>query len=74
MNVEILKNSLLIERAAYVAKNKLDRVAEVDLALARLEGLLSTGITRPLGELVTNVEKALAQEKPRRKPTKPKAK
>lgn len=74
MNVEILKNSLLIERAAYVAKNKLDRVAEVDLALARLDGLLSTGITRPLGELVTNVEKALAQEKPKRKPTKPKAK
>lgn len=74
MNVEILKNSLLIERAAYVAKNKLDRVAEVDLALARLDGLLSTGITRPLGELVTNVEKPLEQEKPKRKPTKPKAK
>lgn len=74
MNVEILKNSLLIERAAYVAKNKLDRVAEVDLALARLDGLLSTGITRPLGELVKNVEKPLEQEKPKRKPTKPKAK
>ena len=38
-NVENYKFSLLIERAAYVAKNMPERVKLVDQELARLDGL-----------------------------------
>jgi hypothetical protein len=67
-----LKNNLLLERAGYVARNLPKRVAEVDRELARLDGLLSTGNTRPQDEPIPASEEVVTLE-PKRKPTKKKA-
>ena len=67
-----LKYNLLLERAGYVARNLPKRVAEVDRELARLDGLLSTGITRPQDEPIPASEEVVTLE-PKRKPTKKKA-
>ena len=71
-NAEILKSVLLLERAGYVARNLPKRVAEVDRELARLDGLLSTGDSRPQDELIPVSEEVETVE-PKRKPTKKKA-
>ena len=67
-----LKNNLLLERAGYVARNLPKRVAEVDRELARLDGLLSTGDTRPQAEPIPTIKEVETVE-PKRKPTKKKA-
>jgi len=67
-----LKYNLLLERAGYVARNLPKRVAEVDRELARLDGLLSTGNTRPQDEPIPASEEVVTLE-PKRKPTKKKA-
>ena len=67
-----LKYNLLLERAGYVARNLPKRVAEVDRELARLDGLLSTGNSRPQDELIPVSEEVETVE-PKRKPTKKKA-
>jgi len=72
-NVENYKKSLLIERAAYVAKNMPERVKLVDQELARLDGLLSTGNSRPLDVQVINDE-PVTPTVSKRKPTKKKDK
>ena len=71
-NAEILKSVLLLERAGYVARNLPKRVAEVDRELARLDGLLSTGNSRPQDEPIPVSEEVETVE-PKRKPTKKKA-
>ena len=72
-NVENYKKSLLIERAAYVAKNMPERVKLVDTELARLDGLLSTGNSRPLDVQVIN-DDLVTPTVNKRKPTKKKDK
>jgi len=72
LNVENLKSVLLLERAGYVARNLPKRVAEVDRELARLDGLLSTGDSRPQDEPIPASEEVVTLE-PKRKPTKKKA-
>ena len=67
-----LKNNLLLERAGYVARNLPKRVAEVDRELARLDGLLSTGDSRPQDAPISASEEVVNFE-PKRKPTKKKA-
>ena len=67
-----LKYNLLLERAGYVARNLPKRVAEVDRELARLDGLLSTGNSRPQDEPRPASEEVETVE-PKRKPTKKKA-
>ena len=64
-----LKYNLLLERAGYVARNLPKRVAEVDRELARLDGLLSTGNSRPQDEPIPVSEEVETVE-PKRKPTK----
>jgi hypothetical protein len=73
INVENYKKSLLIERAAYIAKNMPERVKLVDIELARLDGLLSTGNSRPLDVQVKNDEPETPTVN-KRKPTKKKDK
>jgi hypothetical protein len=72
-NVENYKKSLLIERAAYVAKNMPERVKLVDKELARLDGLLSTGNSRPLDVQVIK-DDPVTPTVNKRKPTKKKDK
>ena len=72
-NIENYKFSLLIERAAYVARNMPERVKLVDQELARLDGLLSTGNSRPLDVQVINDE-PVTPTVSKRKPTKKKDK
>jgi len=72
-NVENFKISLLAERAKYVAKNMPERVKLVDIELARLDGLLSTGNSRPLDVQVINDEPVTPTVN-KRKPTKKKDK
>ena len=72
LNAENLKSVLLLERAGYVARNLPKRVAEVDRELARLDGLLSTGDSRPQDEPIPASEEVVTLE-PKRKPTKKKA-
>ena len=67
-----LKYNLLLERAGYVARNLPKRVAEVDRELARLDGLLSTGDSRPQAEPIPASEEVVTSE-PKRKPTEKKA-
>ena len=67
-----LKYNLLLERAGYVARNLPKRVAEVDRELARLDGLLSTGNSRPQDEPIP-VSEEIETVEPKRKPTKKKA-
>jgi hypothetical protein len=71
-NAENLKSVLLLERAGYVARNLPKRVAEVDRELARLDGLLSTGDSRPQDEPIPASEE-IENVEPKRKPTKKKA-
>ena len=44
------RESLIVERAGYLAKGKTDKAANVDKELARLDGLLSTGHKTPRAE------------------------
>ena len=74
-NIENYKFSLLIERAAYVARNMPERVKLVDEELARLDGLLSTKHPEPLDVQVISREfealtEAIAPITSKRKPTK----
>ena len=72
LNAENLKSVLLLERAGYVARNLPKRVAEVDRELARLDGLLSTGDSRPQDEPIPASEE-IENVEAKRKPTKKKA-
>ena len=72
INAEIYKSVLLRERAGYVARNLPKRVAEVDRELARLDGLLSTGDSRPQDEPIPASEE-IENVEAKRKPTKKKA-
>ena len=63
---------MLLERAGYVARNLPKRVAEVDRELARLDGIISTGDTRPQAEPIPTSEEIKPAET-KRKPTKKKA-
>lgn len=49
-NLDNYRESLIAERAAYLAKGKPDKAKEVDKELARLDGLLSTGHKTPRAE------------------------
>ena len=52
LNVESYRKGLLIERAKYEAVKNEARLRLVDKELARLEGVLSTGLQAPLVESV----------------------
>lgn len=72
-NLDNYRQSLIAERAAYLAKGKPDKAKEVDKELARLDGLLSTGIKEPRAEQApSEPEKPKLESKPKKKVSKTK--
>jgi hypothetical protein len=72
-NLDNYRESLIAERAAYLAKGKPDKAANVDKELARLDGLLSTGHKTPRAEQAPiETKKAELESKTKKKVAKKK--